>query len=224
MQQQNNVALHLIVKKLSLIFYCVFKVFMFLNIFLLGLTLYVMLISKSGIGIFLFIIFFINFWIMLIFFCLLSMYIKLFICMIHDDLLSLDENQSWIFSVIFFPLVSEENEDDFIQLVSQQSFENEERNVQAPNGERLNELETTWKTIWKELSIPEEKQQEPCLICANAYSHEYPSHQGCIKLECCSILLHKKCVLEWFHFNEKQEDDSSKKNVSCPSCRNLFTT
>lgn len=144
--------------------------------------------------------------------------------MMHDDLLSLDENQSWIFSVIFFPLVSEENEDDFIQLVSQQSFENEERTVQAPNTERLNEMETTWKTIWKEKSIPEEKKQDPCLICANAYSHDYPSHQGCIELECCSILLHKKCVLEWFHFNEKQDQqDTSKKIVSCPSCRYVFT-
>lgn len=222
MQQSSPVALSLIVKKLSLIFYCVFKVFMLLNMFLLGFILYMMFITHSGIAYFFFIIFCFNFGIMLIFFFLLSMYIKLFICMIHDDLLTLDENQSWILSVIFFPLVTEESEDDFLQFVTQQSFEQEEPNTPPPTTERMDQLETKWKSIWKDEIIPEEKKQETCLICANLYTHEYPSHQGCIGLGCCSVLHHKKCVLEWFHFNEKQEEE--KWTVSCPSCRHVFTT
>lgn len=222
-----NQAIGIMVKKLSIIFYCIFKVFMILNMILLGLSMYIMIVSKSGIGTFLFIVFFVNFWIMMIFFCLLSMYIKLFICMVNEDLLnSLDTENSWIFSVIFFPLVSEEDEEEFVQLLSQQSFEtdNQEQNTQPPTTERLIELETKWKTIWKDVQIPDEKKDETCLICANSYTHEYPSHKGCVELVCsCSTLFHKKCVLEWFHFNQKQDqNDETKSIVSCPSCRHVF--
>lgn len=224
---QHNVAINLMVKKLALIFYCVFKVFLFLNMILLGLSLYIMLISKSGIGTFLFIVFFVNFWVMMIFFCLLSMYIKLFICMIHEDIVNtLDDEHSWLFSVIFFPLISEEDENDFIETITQQSFEeNQEQNTQPPTTDRLQELETKWNSIWKDTAPPDDKKEDPCLICANPYTHQYPSHQGCVELTCsCTTLFHKKCVLEWFHFNQKQDqNDETKLIVSCPSCRHVFT-
>jgi hypothetical protein len=187
-----------------------------------------MIISKNGIGTFLFIIFFINFWIMMIFFCLLSMFIKLFICMVNQDLLNaLDSEYSWIFSVIFFPLISEEDEEEFVQLISQQSFETDEQdNTQPPTTEDLTEHETRWQKIWKDAQIPNEKKEEACLICANLYSHEYPSHKGCVELTCsCATLFHKKCVLEWFHFNQRQDQtDETKHIVSCPSCRHVFTS
>lgn len=224
---QHNVAINLMVKKLALIFYTIFKVFLILNMILLGLSLYIMLISKSGIGTFLFIVFFVNFWVMMIFFCLLSMYIKLFICMIHEDIFNtLDDEHSWLFSVIFFPLISEEDENDFIQTITQQSFEeNLEQPTQPPNTDRLQELETKWNSIWKEIAPPDDKKDDPCLICANPYTHQYPSHQGCIELTCsCATLFHKKCVLEWFHFNQKEDQtDETKLIVSCPSCRHVFT-
>jgi len=223
-------AVGLMVKKLSVIFYCIFKVFIILNMLLLGLSMYIMIISRSGIGTLLFIVFFTNFWIMLIFFCLLSMYIKLFICMINQDLLNaLDNEYSWIFSLIFFPLISEEDEEEFVRLISQQSFETdnqEQNNTQPPTTERLEELETRWEKIWKEAHIPEEKKEEICLICANVYPHEYPSHKGCVELVCsCATIFHKKCVLEWFHFNQKEDqNDETRSIVSCPSCRHVFTS
>lgn len=224
---QHNVAINLMVKKLALIFYIIFKVFLILNMILLGLSLYIMLVSKSGIGTFLFIIFFVNFWVMMIFFCLLSMFIKLFICMIHEDILNtLDDEHSWLFSVIFFPLISEEDENDFIQTIAHQSFEeNLEQSTQPPTTDRLQELETKWNSIWKDTSPPDDKKDDPCLICANPYTHQYPSHQGCIELTCaCATLFHKKCVLEWFHFNQKQDqNDDTQSIVSCPSCRHVFT-
>ena len=224
---QHNVAINLMVKKLALIFYIIFKVFLILNMILLGLSLYIMLVSKSGIGTFLFIIFFVNFWVMMIFFCLLSMFIKLFICMIHEDILNtLDDEHSWLFSVIFFPLISEEDENDFLQTITQQSFEeNLEQPTQPPTTDRLQELETKWNSIWKDTPPPDDKKDDPCLICANPYTHQYPSHQGCIELTCaCATLFHKKCVLEWFHFNQKQDqNDETQSIVSCPSCRHVFT-
>ena len=223
---QQNVAINIMVKKLALIFYCVFKVFLILNMILLGLAMYIMLVSKSGIGTFLFIIFFVNFWIMMIVFCLLSIYIKLFICMIHEDLLNtLDEEHSWIISVIFFPLLSEEDEGDFLQTVYQQSFEeNQEQNTPPPTTDRLAALDTKWHSIWREVIPPEDKKEEACLICANPYTHVYPSHKGCVELVCsCATLFHKKCVLEWFHFNQKQDQsDETQSIVSCPSCRHVF--
>lgn len=225
---QRHVAIQRMVKKLALIFYGVFRVFMFLNMLLLGLSLYIMVIAKNGVGTFLFIVFFVNFWIMMTFFCLLSMFIKLFICMIHEDALNtLDEDYSWVLSVIFFPLLSEGDEGDFIQAVALHSFdEDEQTTTQPPTTDRLCELETKWNTIWKDSPPPDEKKEDPCLICAHPYSHQYPTHQGCVELTCsCATLFHKKCVLEWFHFNEKpDQNDESKSIVSCPSCRHVFTT
>lgn len=225
---QHNVAIGAMVRKLAVIFYCIFKVFMILNMILIGMTLYIMLVSKSGIGTFLFLVFFINFWIMVIFFCLLSMYIKLFICMVNEDLLnSVGDESSWIFSVIFFPLISEENEEDFVSLISQQSLGEEQANTtnQPPTTENLVSLETRWEKVMKENKVPHDKKEELCLICANAYSHEYPSHKGCVELECsCATVFHKKCVLEWFHFNQKEDqNDETKVIVSCPSCRHVFS-
>ena len=221
-----NIAISMMVKKLSLIFYCIFKVFMLLNMVLLGLMLYVMLVARNGVGTFLFIVFFVNFWIMIIFFCLLSMYIKLFICMMNEDLLdALDTEYSWVFSVIFFPLTSEQDEDEFVELISQQSLsDSQEQPTQPPTTERLNELETKWHDIWKDIDVPDDKKEETCLVCANTYIYEYPSHKGCITLTCsCATLFHKKCVLEWFHFNQKpDQNDDTKTIVSCPSCRHVF--
>lgn len=227
MPNNSGSAIGMMVKRLALIFYCIFKVFTILNMILLGLSLYIMLVVKNGVGTFLFIVFFVNFWIMMIFFCLLSMYIKLFICMMNENLLNaLDDDYSWVFSVIFFPLVSEGHEEEFIELISQQSLdESQEQPTQPPTTDNLQELESKWKPIYKEVQVPENKKQEMCLICANLYTHEYPAHKGCVELVCsCATLFHKKCVLEWFHFNQKiDQDDETKMIVSCPSCRHVFS-
>jgi hypothetical protein len=146
--------------------------------------------------------------------------------MINEDVLnSLDDEHSWIFSVIFFPLISEENESDFMNLIFQQSFEEENTpsTTQPPTTENLSALETKWENIFKEKPVV--VSDELCLICANAYTHEYPSHKGCVELACsCATIFHKKCVLEWFHFSQKQDQtDETKFIVSCPSCRHIFT-
>lgn len=223
---QPSVATQNVLKKLSSIFYCVFKIFMILNSILLGLSIYIMLMARNGIGTFFFIVFFINFWIMMIFFWLLSMFVKLFLCMTHDDVLNLsDDHQAWLYSIIFFPLINEENEEDFLLYVSQQSFQQDqtERTVQTPTTEHLDKMESSWKQTFEEMSsVPD---TETCLICSHFYTHSYPTHQGCVKVSCCSTLLHKKCLLEWFHFNERSDQtDEEKKVISCPSCRHVFVS
>jgi hypothetical protein len=148
--------------------------------------------------------------------------------MIHEDILNaLDDEHSWLFSVIFFPLISEEDEGDFIQAITRESFEEtQEQPIQSPTAVHLQELETKWNAIWKDITLPDDKKEETCIICANPYTHQYPSHQGCVELTCsCATFFHKKCVLEWFHFNQKQDqNDENKSIVSCPSCRHVFTT
>lgn len=209
-----------IIKKLSSIYYCIFKVFMLLNALLLGVSFYM---ARNGSGAFLFIVFFINFWMMMIFFCLLSMYIKLFLCMQHMG--DLPDDMTWIYAVIFFPLADEDTEEEFVRLIAQQSLEEaQQQTTQPPTTERLNELETRWKHVWED--VVGSGGDDTCLICANPYTHEYPSHKGVVRLNaCCPTIFHKKCVLEWFHFNEKpDQNDEAKRIVSCPSCRHVFTT
>lgn len=221
---QPHVAFQVVVKKLALIFYCVFKVFLILNMILLGFSLYATIVFRNAICAAIFLLFFTNFWIMMVFFFLLSMYIKLFLCMMQEDFpFNNDPQSTWLFSIIFFPLVSEENEEDFLEYVSQQSFEEQERTVSQPTTEDLENVENKWKHVMKHVAeVVEEKKQEPCLICANAYAFEFPCFKGWVELECCPIVHHKKCVLEWFHFNQKQ-DENNEWIVSCPSCRHLFS-
>ena len=223
---QQHVALDIVVKKLAIIFYCVFKVFLLLNTILLAFSLYTMILYRNIVFVAIFLLFFTNFWVMMVFFFLLSMYIKLFLCMIQEEFSFHDRiNESWLLSIIFFPLVSEEQEEDFLQYVSQQSFdEQQERIVNPPTTTDMEGVETRWKQVVKEVGIDrvEDKKQEPCLICANPYEFEYPCCKGWIELECCPVIYHKKCVLEWFHFNQKQNHED-KWTVSCPSCRHLFS-
>lgn len=216
----NAATLSAVVKRLSVIYYCVFKVFMVLNGLLLGLAFYML---RNGASAFLFVIFFINFWMMMIFFCLLSMYIKLFLCMQHMD--EMPDDFSWVYAVIFFPLVDEETEEEFVRLVAQQSLdEAQQQTTQPPTTDRLDELETRWKSVWEDAGGG--SSDDACLICANPFTHEYPSHKGIVRLSgCCPTSFHKKCVLEWFHFNEKPDQtDETKRVVTCPSCRHLFST
>lgn len=221
---QPHVAFQVVAKKLALIFYCVFKVFLILNMILLGFSLYATIVFRNAICAAMFLLFFTNFWIMMVFFFLLSMYIKLFLCMMQEDFPFHNDPQStWLFSIIFFPLVSEENEEDFLEYVSQHSFEEQERTVNPPTTGDLENVENKWKHVMKNVvEVAEEKKQEPCLICANPYAFEFPCYKGWVELECCPIVHHKKCVLEWFHFNQKQ-DENNGWVVSCPSCRHLFS-
>lgn len=221
--EQRRVVVQLLVKKLASIFYSIFRVFMTLNLFILGLTFYIMIATGSGVGVFLFIVFFVNFWSMLIFFGFLSMCVKLFICMLYEDVMVLDENYSWIMPIVFFPLVSEETEDDFVQLIAQQSMDTQEPTRDTPTTEKLDGLENRWGSIWQDIIPTEDKMADQCLICSNSYDHVFPSHTGCISIGCCSNMFHKKCLLEWLYFSEKQQqEDESKWMVSCPSCRHVF--
>lgn len=235
-QRQTNTPINMLVKKMSLIFFVIFKVFMILNMVLLGITIYLMVMASSGVGVFLFVVFLLNFIIMLIFFNFISICVKLFICMsmaltnnsIYQSMQ--EEENSWVFSVMFFPLVTEADEEEFMALIQQQSFDQgneEQQNIQPPSTERLDSLENKWGFVMTSKEAPQpqtEDNQELCIICSNEYVYNYPTHRGCVELSCgCSVIFHKKCVLEWFHFNEKKNpDDDTKVNVSCPNCRKIF--
>lgn len=215
-----NPGAQLVIKRLSVLFYSIFKVFLILNLILLALSLYN--IKTDHGSNFLFVMFLMNFWIMMLIFSILSMYIKLFLCVLHQDMVG----DNSLYSIIFFPLVSEEDEDEFIRLISQQSFEEDQppssspTATQPPTIDRLNELETRWKHVWN--THPPVLSTE-CLICSHPQHFEHPTHKGCVRINCCPSVLHKKCILEWFHFCEKTDQhDETKYMVSCPSCRHIF--
>lgn len=212
-----NPGAELVIKRLSVLFYSVFKVFLVLNMILLALSIYN--VNTYHGNNYLFLMFLMNFWIMMLIFSILSMYIKLFICVLHQDLIG----DNSLYSIIFFPLISEEDEEEFIRLVSQQSFEQEQEqtSTQPPTDDRLNELEIKWNNVWTVVSTDLSME---CSICSHPQLFEHPTHKGCVRLSCCPSILHKKCVLEWFHFCEKiDQNDESKYIVSCPSCRHIFT-
>ena len=228
--QQGVVATRIIIKRLSTIFYSILKIFLMLNGVMMSIiVINIMKPLTEGYraNIWMMFVLMINFFIMLIFFFMLSMFIKLFICMSNENVMSQnDEDMSWIYSIIFFPLMNEINEEEFIQMIAQDSFdESNENETIPPTTEKLVNLETKWGFVLKNFELTEEKKEEKCLICANPYEYNFPLIEGCIVLTCdCSTVFHKKCLLEWFYFNEKHEEEEDKYITTCPSCRHAFST
>lgn len=59
---------------------------------------------------------------------------------------------------------------------------------------------------------------DKCVICLQNLETEV------VGLGCqCNNYFHRKCVLEWFYFNEKELEGGAH-CVSCPSCRHEFET
>lgn len=219
--RQSNV----LISRLSTLFYNIFKIFLFLNGIMLILSIYNICGSSSYLfrsNFWITCILVINFWVLMSIFFLLSICYKLLLGL-FDQLIDDGDNQTFIHSLMLFPLMGDEN--DLIQAVLHESANTEQPSRSSPTSDKIIKIDLKWGFCMKlvTLTSSELTDDNKCLICANALTHTFPDFQGCVRLECnCNTIFHRKCILEWFHFNENEDDNRS--IVTCPSCRHAFTT
>ena len=202
-------------KKVSQVFLVVLKGFLFFNTFMFGFALYNLSHSPPEMfktNFWLFLLFLGNFWVLMFLLLLVSFCMK--ICMLAFEP-NLDDVPRLLPLIQAF--MSGEEEDSDEELVAHISLmETDDNRPPATNDQLLN-LEVKWGEFFCPIEerLPE---TEKCVICLQKLE------TGVICLACnCRNYFHKKCMIEWFHFNEKEEE-GSKFVVSCPSCRHQFET
>lgn len=213
--RENNI----VVNRLSSIFYGTFKVFLTLNGIILLLSIYNMCGSSiTGLrtNFWITCILIINFWVMMVFFFLLSLCFKFIFLLIEQN--HEGENRSLLNSILLFPLIGDDEE--ILQTILQESTNTEQASRASPTSDKLISINLKWGFCMETKAVVENDDNK-CLICTNNLSHNFPEFQGCVSLQCnCDTIFHKKCILEWFHFNETDTDTPV---VTCPSCRHAFT-
>lgn len=219
---------HSSVKRLGKIVSGGFKFFLLMNGIMILIAVYNVVQSKAEtfrLSFWIFCILLLNFWMMLTFFFIVSMCVKM--CMIISiDPSALENSMSWIQTLVLFPLPSQDSEMDVISAVLRESMETSHPPSRpSPTLDKLLRMDLRWGSVLRVLSLEEyEEIEEKCLICLQGMTHLFPNMPGVASLTCsCATLFHKKCVLEWFYFNEKEATDTEPAVATCPACRHAFT-
>jgi hypothetical protein len=219
-----------VIRKISILFTSIYRTFVFLNGVILMIGVYNLYTSddKCFRTNFWFICMLtVNFWVMLLIFFMVSLCFKLCIMVAQwPSSREVLEGNAWIQSLLLFPLTDALHDDqdyeDIMAMAMQESMSNDQPSRSPPTLDKLLATELKWGFC---MSTKENIQPtNECIICAHELSHTYPNFGGCVKLSCpCNDVFHKKCVLEWFHFNETDGTDTEPARVTCPSCRHAFT-
>jgi len=95
-----------------------------------------------------------------------------------------------------------------------------------PNTERLQQLFQVWTSSVISVSPPFNGNGN-CMICLQSLTQDpvNDSLTGNVRMNCsCQTTFHKKCLMEWLHFNERvSEQTPSLYLTTCPACRHVFT-
>lgn len=216
----------IMIHKITKMIYNLFRVFIGINLVMIVFAIFNVIQSNQTTfrsNFWFFCILLMNFWIMMIFFFLLSISIKFSVVMSVDPS-TLEENMGWIQTMIVFPLVPA-YDDEILAMVMEESVNTPPPSRTTPAADRLLKMEVKWGDTFRMCEeLSEEQKKEKCLICLQDMDHIFPTMVGVSVLTCnCDTMFHKKCILEWFHFNEKDATSSDPSTVSCPSCRHVFT-
>jgi len=222
-----------IMRKMSSMLFSVFRSFLIINAIIMVIAITNVVQSegtafRGNFWMFCMLIF--NFWMMVIFFFLISMCMKM--CIFSMSPPSYIEENAEVFfqNLLMFPMMIDEvyyDEDSMFVAATNESMRASPSSPtrSPPTLDRLMAMELKWGFC----SLPivattSAEKEEKCLICLQDMTHSYATFQGIISLSChCNTLFHKKCILEWFHFNEKEASDTEPSLVTCPSCRHAFT-
>ena len=225
----------LAMQKIGKLVSSIFKVFLAINLVMIVVSI-VNVVGASSDGFrtnFLFFcIIVINFWIMMIFFFLMTLCMKFSV--IHTlsttaDPVPHERFLSWIMTFSVFPMTETTTEGDVLNIVLNESFqmtsqEQHSTRREPPTLEKLLHADLKWGSVMTPCVPTEEQADDPCLICLHTMDHMISNLPGVVVLSCqCQTRFHKKCVLEWFYFSEKETNDTHERTTTCPSCRHVFT-
>lgn len=215
----------LVVARISQLFMSLFRLFLFLNGGMLMFAVCSLFQAKENWRVMFFNLCMVtlNFWMMLLLFFMVSICLKVCLVM-HYSPESL-ENSSWLQQILFFPFADSVlmvDEEDAVQMAMDASMQEESNRRTPPTLDKLLGTDLKWGYCMTPVISPDASQE--CLICSNKMDHVFPNIAGCVRLSCtCGTIFHRKCVLEWFHFNETDATDTEPSRVTCPSCRHVFT-
>jgi len=217
------------VRKISVMFHGIFRTFITIQGIMMGISMFNILRSEAKeirMNFWVFCILFMNFWIMMIFFMLLSICMKICIHVAtQSGSLDLLEGVMMFPMFMFSSYDGEETEEEMVETVMNASMNastTPPRN--PPTLDKLLMMEVRWGSYAPTVQPTEEQKEETCLICLHEISFSYPTTSGVVEPSCrCATLFHKKCLLEWFYFNEKDATTTDPAQVTCPSCRHVFT-
>lgn len=216
--QQNTI----LIRRLSSLFYNVLKTFIFLNGMMIAMAVYNIFTSNIGslrTSFWIFCMITINFWVMIMFFFLVSACIKICILVVA----SLSQDNTELLGQLFPLSIPIGQDEDELETVLNESLNTSPPSRTSPTLDKLLKAELKWGFSMKPETTPY-SNDEKCLICANNLDYNFPGIVGCVSLSCsCDTIFHKKCLLEWFHFNETERTDTEPSMVTCPSCRHAFT-
>jgi hypothetical protein len=216
------------VRRISVMFHGIFRTFVTIQGIMMGISV-LNIIRSEGKDIrtnfWLFCILLMNFWIMMVFFMLLSMCMKICIHLVtHSGSLELLEGMM-MFPMFMFTYSGEESEEEMMDAAVNESMNTPPappRN--SPTLDKLLMMEVRWGSYAPTIQPTDAQKEEKCLICMHEISFSYPLTSGVVEPSCmCATLFHKKCLLEWFYFNEKEATTTDPAQVTCPSCRHVFT-
>lgn len=216
----------LVVARISQLFLSFFKLFLFLNGGMLFLAVYNMYHSTENPR-FMFCnlcMLTMNFWMMMLLFFMVVLCLK--VCLIMNYTPEALQNNSWLQHIILFPFVENGGimvgDEEMMQMAMQESMNADANTRSPPTLDKLLSTDLKWGFCMNPIQDPDLSLE--CLICSNKLEHTFPNIAGCVKLSCtCGTSFHRKCVLEWFHFNEIEATDTEPSRVTCPSCRHAFT-
>jgi hypothetical protein len=221
MQEQNT-----IIQRLLSLFQGILRVFLFLNGIMVGIAMINIFQSPgSHFRIYFWMFFFIilQFWTMTLLYFFISVSIRVSLYIISSSING-DNPLELVQTIFAFPLRQDGEEDIVFQMITNESLHDTSPRRVAPTMDRLLKMELDWGSHI--LSVDQStyaQSEEKCLICLHDMNHLFPRIPGVIQLSCaCNTLFHKKCILEWFHFNAKESEQTDAYQVTCPSCRHVF--
>lgn len=220
----------IVIRKFSLLFTGIFRTFIFLNGAILLIGVYNLYTSDDKCirtNFWFICMLTINFWVMMLIFFMVSLCFKICILISQwPNVREIMEGNAWIQSLLLFPLTDTWSDDrdyeEMIAMAMNESMNDDQQARSPPTLDKLLGTELKWGFC---IVLKDDIQStNECIICAHKLSHIYPNFEGCVTLSCpCNDVFHKKCVLEWFHFNETEGTDTEPARVTCPSCRHAFT-
>lgn len=231
MSEINN-EMMIAMQKIGKLVSSIFKVFLAINLIMIIVSI-VNVVGASGEGFRTHFLFFciivINFWIMMIFFFLMTLCMKFSI--IHTlsatpEPVPRDRFLSWMMTFSVFPMTETITTDgDVLNIVLNESFQMQENTRrEPPTLEKLLHADLKWGSVMTPFVPTDEHADDTCLICLHTMDHIISNLPGVVVLSCqCQTRFHKKCVLEWFYFSEKENHETHQNTTTCPSCRHVFT-
>lgn len=222
----------MLVRKMATVFSNVYNGFIIVNMILFCVSVLNVLQSDGKtfrMHFWFFCVMSVYFWMILILFLLLSICMRMVLYLLSHMPTSDQNSEQLMESILAFPFMMDLtlSEEELIDAVANESLMSPPTAVvrTPPTLDKLLRVEIRWGIVLRTVSAERlVETEDKCLICLQDMRHVFPMMPGVVMLMCsCETMYHKKCIIEWFYFNENEASGTEPALITCPSCRHAFT-